>query len=90
MSFSGNPALDIWKSVMDGIDSALELPNKSFVSGTSTKSTGIFGSHLDDVKPTPSPTPTPEATETPAHTTDPTPVVTESPAAPEEPVEPAA
>lgn len=90
MSFSGNPALDIWKSVMDGIDSALELPNKSFVSGTSTKSTGIFGSHLDDVKPTPSPTPTPETTETPAHTTDPTPVVTESPAAPEEPVEPAA
>jgi penicillin-binding protein 1A len=75
MSFSGNPALDIWKAVMNNITVNKGLEYKELPTGSYQKPTGIFGSKEDEVEPTPTPTPsaepTPEATVTPPPTPSP-------------------
>lgn len=76
MSFYGNPALDIWKAVMNNITTNKNLAYKDLPSGTYQRPTGIFGSKADEeIPPTPTPTPTPSAapTPTPEQAPDPTP-----------------
>lgn len=70
MSFYGNPALDIWKAVMNNITTNKGLAYKELPGGTYQAPTGIFGSKADDEPP---PTPTPEPTPTPAVTAPPEP-----------------
>ncbi len=78
MSFYGNPALDIWKAVMNGITANKGLTYKDLPTGTYQRPTGIFGSKEDEVKPTPPPPPPPTPTAMPA------PTPTETPAPPPE------
>ncbi|MCI9469084.1 MAG: hypothetical protein HFG45_07280 [Oscillospiraceae bacterium] len=73
MSFSGNPALDIWKAVMNNITVNKGLEYKELPTGSYQKPTGIFGSKEDDVEPTPTPTPSAEPSTTPEPTPTPPP-----------------
>ena len=88
MIFYTNPAVVIWKSVMQPLHEGLE--NRSFPAPNIGIATNIFG-NLDDLlkeqeearrpKPTETPEPTPEPTEEPAET----PEITETPAETPEP-----
>lgn len=85
MSFYGNPALDIWKNVMNRITVNKNLAYKELPTGTYQRPTGIFGSKADEeVPPTPTPTATPVPTpEQAPEPTPETPVVTDPPVPPE-------
>jgi len=89
MYFSGNPALQIWTRVMNGVDEALGLAATELPTGTYQAPTGIFGSKADDEPeptPTPSPSPSPstEPTATPTPTPSPTPTPEQTPEPPEQ------
>ena len=64
MKFTGNPACQIWKSIMGPIHE--DLPYVSFPTASDGKPTNLFGDLTEEKElqdnPTPSPTPTPEAT----------------------------
>lgn len=78
MNFSGNPALQLWNKVMNGIDAKLGLENKDFASAGYQTPTGIFGSKADE-EPEPTPTPSEEPEDTPTPTPTPTPAPTPTP-----------
>ena len=88
MSFSGNPALQIWNKVMSRINDVKDLEYKEFTKGSYQKPTGIFGSKADEE---PEPTPTPEVTPTPTPAVSPevspTPTPEQTEPTPEVPVE---
>lgn len=88
MSFSGNPALQIWNKVMSRINDVKDLEYKEFTKGSYQKPTGIFGSKADEE---PEPTPTPEVAPTPTPAVSPevspTPTPEQTEPTPEVPVE---
>lgn len=71
MYFNGaNPALQIWKKVMQPIHEGLEY--KAFPTPVIGQPTNTFGTR-EELEPTPEPTPETEATEAPESTPSPTP-----------------
>ena len=73
MSFTGNPALEIWKRVMQPIHDGLEY--RTFATPVIGQATNIFGTR-DELDPTPTPTPEETAAPTPTPTPAPTPTPT--------------
>ncbi len=76
MYYSGNPAAQIWKRIMQPINEGLPVIQFSDPQNRGTD-TGIFGNL--EVTPAPTPEPTPTPSPTPAETPEPVPVVTPTP-----------
>lgn len=85
MNFRGNPALDIWKRVMQPIHEGLEF--RAFTTPVIGQATNIFGSREDLMPARPEPTEKPEVTAEPeaSPTPAPEPVPEERPVASERP-----
>ena len=71
MSFTGNPALEIWKRVMQPIHEGLEY--RTFTTPVVGQATNIFGTR-EELEPKPEETPAPE------ESAEPTPTPTQTPA----------